>query len=106
MKLVSSRTILEGFNFQLRLGNVSRISSYSTATRNLTTERRSSNRYSNSMYDLFRRITPVGDTTVSIVPLLDQWVQEGRTVEKEQLQLFIKELRSFRRFSHALQVKQ
>ncbi|XP_031283588.1 pentatricopeptide repeat-containing protein At2g20710, mitochondrial-like [Pistacia vera] len=104
MKFVSSRTILEGINFQLRLGNVLRTSSYSTATRNLTTERRSSNPYSNSMRDLFLRITPLGDPTVSIVPLLNQWVQEGRTVEKEQLQLFIKELRSFRRFTHALQI--
>ncbi|XP_031265388.1 pentatricopeptide repeat-containing protein At2g20710, mitochondrial-like [Pistacia vera] len=104
MKLVSSRTILEGINFQLRLGNVSRISSYSTATGNLTTEWRSSSPYSNSMRDLFRRISTLGDATVSIVPLLDQWVQEGRTVEKEQLQLFIKELRSFRRFNHALQI--
>ncbi|XP_031265403.1 pentatricopeptide repeat-containing protein At2g20710, mitochondrial-like [Pistacia vera] len=104
MKLLSSRTILEGINFQLRLRNASRISSYSTATRNLTTEWRSSNPYSNSMRDLFRRISPLGDPTVSIVPLLDRWVQEGRTVEKEQLQLFITELRSFRRFAHALQI--
>ncbi|XP_031283144.1 pentatricopeptide repeat-containing protein At2g20710, mitochondrial-like [Pistacia vera] len=104
MKFVSSRTILESIKLQLRLGNVSRISSYSTATRNLTTERRSTNPDSNSMRGLFRRITPLGDPTVSIVPLLDQWVQEGRTVEKEQLQLFIKELRSFRRFTHALQI--
>ncbi|KAJ0089363.1 hypothetical protein Patl1_32856 [Pistacia atlantica] len=104
MKLVSSRTIREGINFQLRLGNVSRISSYSTATRNLTTEWRSSSPYSKSMRDLFRRISTLGDAMVSIVPLLDQWVQEGRTVEKEQLQVFIKELRSFRRFTHALQI--
>ncbi|KAJ0088202.1 hypothetical protein Patl1_32849 [Pistacia atlantica] len=104
MKFVSSRTILESVKLQLRLRNVSRISSVSTATRNLTTERRSTNPDSNSMRGLFRRITPLGDPTVSIVPLLDQWVQEGRTVEKEQLQLFIKELRSFRRFTHALQV--
>ncbi|KAJ0088200.1 hypothetical protein Patl1_32847 [Pistacia atlantica] len=104
MKLVSSRTILESIKLQLRLGNVSRISSYSTATRNPTTECRSSNPYSNSMRGLFRRITLLGDPAVSIVPLLDQWVQEGGTVEKEQLQLFIKELRSFRRFTHALQI--
>ncbi|XP_031283658.1 pentatricopeptide repeat-containing protein At2g20710, mitochondrial-like [Pistacia vera] len=100
MKLVSSRTILESITLQLRLRNVSRISSYSTATR--TTERRSSN--PDSMRGLFRRITPLGDPAVSIVPMLDQWVQEGRTVEKEQLQLFIKELRSSRRFTHALQI--
>ncbi|KAJ0028799.1 hypothetical protein Pint_36289 [Pistacia integerrima] len=104
MKLVSSRTILESIKLQLLLGNFSRISSYSTAARNLTTEWRSWNPYPNSMRDLFRRITPLGDPTVSIVPLLDQWVQEGQTVEKEQLQLFIKELRSFRRFTHALQI--
>ncbi|KAJ0028138.1 hypothetical protein Pint_36276 [Pistacia integerrima] len=52
MKLVSSLTILESIKLQLRLGNVSRISSYSTATRNLTTERRSSNPDSNSMRGL------------------------------------------------------
>ncbi|KAJ0088203.1 hypothetical protein Patl1_32848 [Pistacia atlantica] len=90
MKRVSSLTFLESIKLQLCLGNVSRIFSYSTATRNLTTEWRSWNPYPNSMCNLFHRITSLGGPTVSIVPLLDQWVQEGRTVEKEQLQLFIK----------------
>ncbi|KAJ0087739.1 hypothetical protein Patl1_32861 [Pistacia atlantica] len=61
-------------------------------------------RWKGSMNALYRRISPVGNPGVSIVPLLDQWVEEGRPVDKEQLQVFIKELRSYRRFRHALEV--
>ncbi|KAA8519810.1 hypothetical protein F0562_014100 [Nyssa sinensis] len=55
---------------------------------------------------LYRRISPLGDPRVSVVPVLDQWVREGRTVGKEELQLIIKELKVYRRFKHALEVSQ
>lgn len=46
----------------------------------------------------------MGDHGVSIVPVLDQWIKEGRTVDKEQLRVFIKEMRRYRRFKHALEI--
>lgn len=57
-----------------------------------------------SISELYRRISPVGDPNVSIVPILNQWVEEGRPAEKEELQSFIKELRYYKRYSHALQI--
>lgn len=53
---------------------------------------------------LYRRISPVGDWRVSIVPILDQWIQEGRSVNKVRLQRIIRELRKYRRFKHSLEV--
>ncbi|KAG5556314.1 hypothetical protein RHGRI_006800 [Rhododendron griersonianum] len=55
---------------------------------------------------LYRRISPLGAPTASIVPVLDQWVEEGRGLKKEQLQNIIKELRRYSRFKHALEVSQ
>ncbi|KAJ0088199.1 hypothetical protein Patl1_32844 [Pistacia atlantica] len=101
MKLVRLRTILESVSSQLRHRNVSSISSHSSATGNLRPKWR--RRISNSMNALFHRISPLGDPTVSIVPMLDQWVQEGRNVDQLQLRDFIKRLRSFKRYVHALQ---
>lgn len=56
------------------------------------------------MSELYRRITPIGDPQVSIVPILDQWVQEGRPISKDQLRIFIKEFRYYKRFHHALEI--
>ncbi|XP_019056368.1 PREDICTED: pentatricopeptide repeat-containing protein At2g20710, mitochondrial-like [Tarenaya hassleriana] len=53
---------------------------------------------------LFERISPIGDPTASMVPVLDQWVKEGNEVNKSQLTNIIKDLRSFKRYSHALQI--
>ncbi|CAL5356917.1 unnamed protein product [Camellia sinensis] len=55
---------------------------------------------------LYRRILPLGQPTVSIVPVLDRWIEEGRNVSKEQLQHIVKELRRYSRFRHALEVSQ
>ncbi|KAL2455314.1 Pentatricopeptide repeat-containing protein [Forsythia ovata] len=55
---------------------------------------------------LYRRISPLGDPNVSIVPVLDQWIREGNTVNKPQLQQIINELRFYKRFIHALEVSQ
>lgn len=39
-----------------------------------------------------------------VVPVLDQWVDEGRKVNSFELQRIIRDLRSRKRFSQALQV--
>lgn len=54
--------------------------------------------------DLYRRLSPVGDPNISIVPILDQWVSEGRPVQIVELRLIIKELRVYKRYKHALEV--
>lgn len=61
---------------------------------------------SNALHSLYRRISQLGGPNVSVVPLLDQWVQEGRPVPKEELQRIIKELRVYKRFNHALEISQ
>lgn len=53
---------------------------------------------------LYRRLSPVGDWSESMVPILNQWVQEGRDVNKPALQLIIKQLRRYKRYKHALEV--
>lgn len=54
---------------------------------------------------LYHRISRAGNPRISIVPVLDQWIEEGRDVNKSELQSFIKMLRKYRRYSHALQVR-
>ncbi|KAJ0027700.1 hypothetical protein Pint_36291 [Pistacia integerrima] len=101
MKLVRFSAILHSIKSHLGLGNVVALSSYSTK---IEERSRRLSRWKGSMNALYRRISPIGDSRVSIVPLLDQWIEEGRPVDKEQLQSFIKELRSYRRFRHALEI--
>ncbi|WCJ34110.1 Tetratricopeptide repeat (TPR)-like superfamily protein [Euphorbia peplus] len=60
--------------------------------------------WGSSTAELYRRITPLGDPKVSIVPVLDQWVQEGRSVQRASLIDIIRELRAYRRYHHALEV--
>ncbi|BBG99497.1 Tetratricopeptide repeat-like superfamily protein [Prunus dulcis] len=55
---------------------------------------------------LYHRISRAGNPRVSIVPVLDQWVEEGRDVNKSELQSFVKMLRKYRRYSHALQISE
>ncbi|KAL2474615.1 Pentatricopeptide repeat-containing protein [Abeliophyllum distichum] len=57
-----------------------------------------------SVDKLFKRISSRGDPRLSIVPILDQWVDEGRIVDQAQLKIILKLLRKFKRYSHALQV--
>ncbi|GAB4826951.1 hypothetical protein Ancab_033831 [Ancistrocladus abbreviatus] len=56
--------------------------------------------------NLYRRITPLGDPKVSIVPVLEQWVKEGKQVDREQLRHIIKELKFYKRYKHALEISQ
>lgn len=56
------------------------------------------------MMELFRRISPLGDPKISIVPVLDQWVAEGNSVERRPFLRLIKRMRSYRRHGHALEI--
>lgn len=53
---------------------------------------------------LYRRISPVGNSNESIVPVLDKWIEEGRPVSQNELRTIVRELRRYGRFKHALQV--
>ena len=50
------------------------------------------------------RISRAGNPKVSIIPVIEQWLEEGNSIKKPDLQNFIKLFRRHRRFSHALQV--
>ncbi|XP_019057943.1 PREDICTED: pentatricopeptide repeat-containing protein At4g21705, mitochondrial-like [Tarenaya hassleriana] len=54
-------------------------------------------------FGLYKRISPLGDPKFSIVPVLDEWVREGNSVNKQQLRQLIKELTKYSRFGHALE---
>ncbi|KAM7278499.1 hypothetical protein ACFE04_007865 [Oxalis oulophora] len=57
---------------------------------------------SKALHDLYRRISQLGDQTVSIVPILDQHSVQILSVKKHKLIGIIKELRYYRRYDHAL----
>ncbi|OVA14940.1 Pentatricopeptide repeat [Macleaya cordata] len=61
---------------------------------------------STSKDTLYKRISPVGDPRVSIVPVLDKWIEEGKSVKREDLRSMIKQLRLYKRFKHALEISQ
>ncbi|KAD6795719.1 hypothetical protein R6Q59_020352 [Mikania micrantha] len=42
----------------------------------------------------------------SVVPILDQWVAEGRPLDQQDLHRIIKQLRKYSRYKHALQICQ
>ncbi|CAH8275824.1 unnamed protein product [Arabidopsis lyrata] len=62
--------------------------------------------YGSSMgrFGLYKRISPLGDPKISIVPVLDEWRGEGNYTSKEELRGMIKELIKYKRFVHALEV--
>ncbi|KAJ4837316.1 hypothetical protein Tsubulata_031456 [Turnera subulata] len=53
---------------------------------------------------LYGRISRAGGPKVSILPIIQDWVQEGNGVNKQYLKNTIKQLRKFRRYAHALEV--
>ncbi|CAH9059992.1 unnamed protein product [Cuscuta europaea] len=55
---------------------------------------------------LYKRISPIGDPNVSVRPILDQWIEEGKHADKSDLHRIIKELTRFRRYKHALEVSE
>ncbi|KAH7513116.1 hypothetical protein FEM48_Zijuj12G0162500 [Ziziphus jujuba var. spinosa] len=77
---------------------------YSTTTTTTKTEStRNSRNQKGSLDALYRKISPIGDPKVSIVPVLDKWIHDGRAVDKRRLLDIIKELRHYRRYKHALE---
>ncbi|MED6164439.1 hypothetical protein PIB30_090116 [Stylosanthes scabra] len=56
--------------------------------------------------NLYSRISPLGDPSVSVVPVLDNWLQEGHAVNAPELQFIVKDLRSHKRFNQALEVSE
>ncbi|KAK4255499.1 hypothetical protein QN277_008497 [Acacia crassicarpa] len=63
-------------------------------------------RFSPHIDSLYLRISRSGDPNISMARLLDHWVEEGRPVKRSELHKIIKQLRKYRRFSHALQVSE
>ncbi|XWS54191.1 hypothetical protein CRYUN_Cryun10bG0068500 [Craigia yunnanensis] len=82
------------------ISRVLRELSYSTKTLSPTTTP------SNATDSLHTRIFRAGDPKASIVPVLNQWLEEGKQIKQPALQFLIRRLRSFRRFKHALQVSE
>ncbi|KAI8551689.1 hypothetical protein RHMOL_Rhmol06G0205700 [Rhododendron molle] len=60
----------------------------------------------NSKDSLFNRISVAGDPRVSMLPILDQWVERGRNVDLYEIKALIKHLREYKRFNHALQLSE
>ncbi|XP_009782480.1 pentatricopeptide repeat-containing protein At2g20710, mitochondrial-like isoform X1 [Nicotiana sylvestris] len=59
---------------------------------------------SSSEEDNLRKLVRYTPSTVSVIPIINQWVNEGKTVDYEDLKKAIKYLRAVRRFNHALQI--
>ncbi|WCJ34118.1 Tetratricopeptide repeat (TPR)-like superfamily protein [Euphorbia peplus] len=58
-----------------------------------------------SMSELYRRISPIQDSKISVLPILDQWVEEGRSVDQTRLRKIIKDLGlRCKRYRHALEI--
>ncbi|XP_010272479.1 PREDICTED: pentatricopeptide repeat-containing protein At2g20710, mitochondrial-like isoform X1 [Nelumbo nucifera] len=55
---------------------------------------------------LYERIAVTGDPKISVVPVLEKWVDEGRSVNKVELNLLIRKLKFLRKFKHALEISQ
>ncbi|KAF4367154.1 hypothetical protein F8388_006462 [Cannabis sativa] len=56
--------------------------------------------------NLFSRISPLGLPSISVVPTLEQWVEEGRTIHQNDLRFILRELRNRRRYNQALEVSE
>lgn len=51
-----------------------------------------------------RILTRAEDRKTSIIPVLNQWIQEGKYINSNELQSLIRQLRQTRRFNHALEI--
>ncbi|KDP24140.1 hypothetical protein JCGZ_25797 [Jatropha curcas] len=56
--------------------------------------------------DLYNRISRTADPAVSMVPILENWLDEGNEIKRPELQEIIRQLRKDRRYTHALQISQ
>ncbi|CAN6697098.1 unnamed protein product [Malus baccata var. baccata] len=90
------------FNFSSRFGfrTSPGVSLYSTTT--MYRPHREPSR--GTLNDLYRRISRAGDHTAPISPILDQWIEEGRTAPKGAFVTIIKELRQYKQYKHALEI--
>ena len=50
------------------------------------------------------RISSAIDSQVTLVPALEQWRKEGRSIKQHDLHRLIRKLRTFKRYHHALEV--
>ncbi|CAM8977665.1 unnamed protein product [Rhodiola kirilowii] len=53
---------------------------------------------------LYKTISRAGDPRVSVIPIIEQFVQNGGTILQHQLIRFIKEFRKYKRYKHALEI--
>ncbi|OIT32730.1 PREDICTED: pentatricopeptide repeat-containing protein At2g20710, mitochondrial-like [Nicotiana attenuata] len=59
---------------------------------------------SSSEEDNLKKLIRYAPSTVPVIPIINQWVNEGKTAEYDDLKKSIKYLRAVRRFNHALQI--
>ena len=64
----------------------------------------SSSSSSSSSSSLYDRIQVIQDPKVSVVPVLEQWVNEGWPIQKQHLRSLVRLMKDFKRFNHALEV--
>lgn len=67
---------------------------------------RSVNTGRHSKTNLYSRISPLGQPGLSLAPVLDKWVEEGKKVRDLELQRIIRDLRSRKRYGQALEVSE
>ncbi|KAK3039584.1 hypothetical protein RJ639_027728 [Escallonia herrerae] len=100
MKRLQFRTAVSLWRNSAAIPNTIRFLAYSN-TRTLTACFSSSAAPDDTLY---RRLSRAGDPSLSMVPILEEWAEQGRSATQEELQKIIRQFRKFRRFKHALEV--
>lgn len=55
---------------------------------------------------LLNEILTIRDPKISVIPVLEKWVGDGRAIGKQELQSLVYLMKKFRRFNHALEISQ
>ena len=93
------------FGFQKNLYNNSLFFTSLFSAKTLDKPRSSFSSSSSSYPDsLFQRVQAIRDPKASVLPVLRQWVNEGRPIGKDELGWLVRTMKDFRRFNHALEV--